>query len=102
VDLDRPGLDADADVTLYGDSGTVTLGVADGATVAVGESAAAGPAGCVAALRRGPVERATQVPLRESQLFCVLAGTRLAAVTITGLSDDQTVALEVTAYQLPS
>ena len=113
IDLDKPSVDADPDVTLQGQSlaGTTNMQLGDGVTGAPAETTDVTPKECLNRIRLSPLDAAAEYPLRKGQVFCLLTSSgdaqakgetrKLVVLSVAGISEDRVASIEATAYTVP-
>ncbi|WP_045741201.1 hypothetical protein [Actinoplanes rectilineatus] len=116
VDLDEPLVQvasAVAEVRFSVDcGGTVPLmGLEGGVTGSVASSEAVEPGGCVDLINYSPLAAGASQPIRQGQVYCVTTSRtaayaagitwKMLIVAVTGVAEDETVALRVSAWNIP-
>jgi hypothetical protein len=113
VDLDEPRLDAEgaADISLDACTGGIAkMEFSDGVVAAVGESAMT-PNACAEQIQFSAIPSTKEYAMRKGDAYCIqtsLAAAnsrgdsqRMVIVTVTGVSADNLVTLQATAYIVP-
>jgi hypothetical protein len=113
VDLDEPRLDAEgaADISLDACTGGIAkMEFSDGVVAAVGESAMT-PNACAEQIQFSAIPSTKEYAMRKGDAYCIqtsLAAAnsrgdsqRMVVVTVTGVSADNLVTLQATAYVVP-
>ncbi|MEU8608787.1 hypothetical protein AB0C29_12390, partial [Actinoplanes sp. NPDC048791] len=113
IDLDEPRLDAEgaADISLDACTGGIAkMEFSDGVVAAVGESAMT-PNACAEQIQFSAIPSTKEYAMRKGDAYCIqtsLAAAnsrgdsqRMVVVTVTGVSADNLVTLQATAYIVP-
>jgi hypothetical protein len=111
IDLDKPAVDGDPDITLIADTATVSMRLSPGVTASTAENGAASPKECLRQIQLSALDPDSNYPLRQGQAFCILTSLgaaqsvgetqKMVVLTIAGISDDRVVSINATAYVVP-